>query len=51
MALVEIDPGDYPFHRLIDRRVFENNVRGFAAQLEREPLLRSRDGLGESFSN
>ena len=42
VALVEINSGDDAFDRLIDRRIFENNVRGFAAELEREPLLRSR---------
>ena len=51
MALIEINSGDDAFDRLIDRRVFKNNVRGFAAELERELLLRSGDGLGEDFAD
>ena len=36
MALVKINPGDDPFDRLIDRRVFENNICRLAAEFERQ---------------
>ena len=44
MALVEVDAADDPFDRLVDRRVLEDDVGGFAAELERQPLSRSRGG-------
>src|SRR5437016_6737391 len=38
----------YPFARLIERGVVEDDVRGLSAELEREPLARSREGLLDS---
>ncbi len=38
MALVEVDAVDDPLDRLVERRVVEDDVRGLAAELEREPL-------------
>ena len=51
VPLVEIDAGDDAFDRLIERRVFENDVRRLAAELERELLLRAGDGLREHFAD
>ena len=51
VALVEIDSGDDAFDGLVDRRVLENDVGRFAAQLERQLLFRSRDCLGENFAD
>ena len=51
MALIEVNSGDDPFHGLIDRRVFKNNVGRFAAELERQFLFRSGDGVQNSFSD
>ena len=45
VALVEEDAVDDPFDGLIDRRVVEDDVGGFAAQLERVFLLRCRRAL------
>ena len=43
MPLVEVDPVDDPLDRLVERRVVEDDVRGLAAELEREALA----GAGE----
>ena len=43
VALIEINSGDNSFDRLIDWRVFENDVGRFAAKLERQLLLRPGD--------
>ena len=51
VALIEINSGDDSFDRLIDRRVFENDVRRFAAKLERQLLLRPGNGLRNAFAN
>ena len=51
VALIEINAGDDAFDGLIDRRVFENDVGGFAAELEREFLFRSGDRLGEKLAD
>src|ERR1041385_4508982 len=45
VTLIEIDAGNDSFDRLIDRRVFENDIGSFAAKLEREFLFRPCDGL------
>ena len=44
MSLVEVDPVDDPLDRLVERRVVEHDVRGLAAELERELLA----GAGEA---
>ena len=44
VALIEINSGDNSFNRLIDRRVFENDVGRLAAEFERQFLLSSRHG-------
>src|SRR5436305_9404541 len=44
MSLVEVDPVDDPFDRLVQRGVVEDDVRGLAAELERELLA----GAGEA---
>ena len=36
MALVEVDPVDDPLDRLVERAVVEDDVRGLAAELERQ---------------
>ena len=41
VPLVEVDAVDDAFDRLVERRIFEHDVRRFAAQLERELLLRA----------
>src|SRR5262245_2936289 len=41
VTLVEVDPVDDPFHRLVERAVVEDDVRGLAAELERQPLVRA----------
>src|SRR3989442_13214202 len=38
MALIEVDPVDDSFHRLVERRVVEDDVPGLPAELERQPL-------------
>ena len=40
VPLVEEDPLDDPFDRLVERRVREDDVRRFPAELQGEPLLR-----------
>ncbi len=42
VALVEEDAVDDALDRLVDRRVVEDDVRGLAAELERQPLARCR---------
>src|SRR6185436_3842744 len=44
VSLVEVDPVDDPLDRLVERSVVENDVRGLAAELERELLA----GAGEA---
>ena len=44
VSLVEVDAVDDPLDRLVERRVVEDDVRGLAAELEREPLA----GAGEA---
>ena len=51
MALIEINAGDDAFNGLIEGRVFENNVRGFAAQFERQLLGRAGGQLGDLFAD
>ena len=51
MALIEINSGDDSFNRLIDRRVFENNVGCLATELERQFLFRSCNGMQNSFAD
>src|SRR5207237_5183241 len=48
VSLVEVDAVDDPFGRLIERGVVEDDVRGLSAELEREPLARSGEGLLDS---
>ena len=43
VALVEVDPVDDPLDGLVERRVVEDDVRGLAAELERQLLA----GAGE----
>ena len=45
VTLVEKDCADDSFHSLVDWSVLENNIRGLAAQFERELLVRAREGL------
>ena len=42
LALVEVDPVDDPLDRLVERAVVEDDVRGLAAELERELACRCR---------
>ena len=51
MPLVKVDAGNNSFHRLINRRVFENNVGCFPAQLERKLLFSASDSLGEQLAD
>ncbi len=44
MALVEKDAVHDTFHRLIERRVLEHDVRSLATEFEGEVHLRPRDG-------
>ena len=41
VSLVEIDAVDDSFHGLIQRRIFEDDVRRFAAELEGQFLFRT----------
>src|SRR5687768_2335143 len=43
VTLVEEDPVDYAFDRLVDRRIVEDDVRRFSTQLEGEFFVRSRE--------
>ena len=43
VTLIEVDSVDDAFDRLIDRGVFEDDVRRFAAQFQRASFVRARD--------
>ena len=45
LALVEVDPVDDPFDRLVERRVVEDDVRGLAAELQGQALVGAGDAL------
>ena len=47
VTLIEIDAGNDSFDRLIDRRVFENDVRRLAAELERQLFSRARKRIAK----
>ena len=44
MSLVEVDAVDDALDRLVEGRVFENDVGGFATQFECQPLATAGDG-------
>ena len=51
VALVEEDPVDDALDRLVDRRVLEHDVRGLAAELQREVLARPGDRPTDLLAN
>src|SRR5690606_10321398 len=51
MALIEVDRVDSPLHRLVDGRVLENDVGGFAAKFKRVAFGRAGKRLHNVFAN
>ena len=51
MALVEEDPVDYSLDRFVDGGVVEDDVGGFAAELESCPFACACDGAGDGFAH
>ena len=47
LALVEVDAVDDPLDGLVERRVVEDDVRGLAAELQRQRLVGPGDALGD----